>query len=179
MTTVFLIHGAYGKPNEHWFPWLKQQLESAGHQVIAPVFPTPEGHTLKNWLTVFKEIESQFSSDVIIVGHSMAPAFLLTLLETHQVRAAFFVGGFIGPLGLPAFDPMNSSFTEREFNWVTIRAHCKHFTLFNSTDDPYVPLEKGRELAKKLEGEFIEVENVKHFGMKEFPLLLEKIKLVL
>ena len=36
MTKVFLIHGSHGSPEENWFPWLKQELEKAGLEVIVP-----------------------------------------------------------------------------------------------------------------------------------------------
>ena len=53
MNTIFLIHGAYGNPNENWFPWLKKQLENKRNKVIIPTFPTPEGQTLENWNKIF------------------------------------------------------------------------------------------------------------------------------
>ena len=27
MTKVILIHGAYGNPEENWFPWLKEEQQ--------------------------------------------------------------------------------------------------------------------------------------------------------
>lgn len=50
MSNIFLIYGVGGHPAEHWFPWFKQELESLGHSVIIPLFPTPEGQTLENWM---------------------------------------------------------------------------------------------------------------------------------
>jgi len=34
----FIIHGTYGKPEENWFTWLKENLEERGHEVIVPSF---------------------------------------------------------------------------------------------------------------------------------------------
>ncbi len=52
--------------------------------------------------------------------------------------------------------------------------------MFHSDNDPYVPLEKAKELAKKLGVELIMVKNAGHFnekaGYTKFELLLEKIK---
>lgn len=78
---AFIIHGAFGTPQENWFPWLKNQLESMGLEVYVPQFPTPEGHTLGNWLKVFEDYIEFLNPESIMIGHSMGPAFILNVLE--------------------------------------------------------------------------------------------------
>ena len=55
--------------------------------------------------------------------------------------------------------------------------------IFYSDNDPYIPLAKGEELAKKLDSELIIVKNAGHFntesGYKKFELLLEGIKRII
>ena len=98
MATVFIIHGAYGHPGENWFPWLKERLEELGHEVVVPAFPTPEGQTLEKWLKVFSTYQQQVTAESVFIGHSIGPAFILTVLEQLEspVKAGFFVGGFFG-----------------------------------------------------------------------------------
>ena len=91
MANIIIIHGAYGHPEENWFPYIKDNLEKLGHQVYVPKFPTPKGQNLKNWLDTFKPYEKYLDKNSIVVGHSIGPAFLLTLLEDHKAKAAFFV----------------------------------------------------------------------------------------
>ena len=105
MTTFYLIHGSYGNPNENWFPWLKEELEKDGHEVVAPTFPTPENQSLDSW----KEILSELPEDCVVIGHSLGVPFLLTLLETQKAKAAFFVAGFASLLG-NEFDEVNKTF---------------------------------------------------------------------
>ncbi len=186
MTNVIIIHGAYGDPEENWFPWLKQELEKSDCKVFVPKFPTPENQTLDNWLKVFEDYKQYLTEDTIVVGHSLGPAFLLSVLEKLEspIKAAFFVAGFTGAFtgkyADPNFDEINRTFAEKTFDWDKIRDNCGKFFVMHSDNDPYVSIDKAYDLAKNLNTEAIIVENAGHFnknaGYTEFPLILEKIK---
>jgi uncharacterized protein len=173
---VYLIHGSYGNPEENWFPWLKKELSD--HQVITPMFPTPENQSFKNWLKRLPKLEP----DSIVIGHSLGPAFLLKLLETNKVKAAFFVAPFVSPINNSDFDGMNKTFY-REFNWNKIKENCGKFFIYHSDNDPYVPLEKAEEVAGNLDVTITIIHGAGHFneasGYKQFPELLERIKKIL
>jgi uncharacterized protein len=178
---VFIIHGAYGTPNENWFPWLKAELEKQGHEVVVPQFPTPENQALENWMNVMEPYISTFNSDIVLVAHSLGPAFAISLLEriNVKIRACFFVAGFIGKLGIEEFDSINSTFTEKEFDWEKIKQNCAEFFVYGSDNDPYVPLEMEEEFARNLGTKLIAVKGAGHFNKKmgyaEFPRLFEDI----
>lgn len=181
-TKVLIIHGAYGNPNENWFPWLKAELEKLGIKAFVPQFPTPEGQNLDNWLKVFKEYMPYLDEKTILVGHSLGPAFIMNILENLEqpILAAFFVSGFTGLLGKPEFDEINKTITNRKFNYSKIIRNCNKFFIYHSDNDPYVPLDKGKELAAKLNGKLTIIKNGGHInasaGYTEFPLLLNDIK---
>jgi len=179
MTNIIIIHGAFGNPNENWFPWLKNELEKLNNSVFVPEFPTPKGQTLENWLKVFKKYESHLNEQSLVIGHSLGTAFLLNVLESinKPIKAAFFIAGFIGPLNNPTFDDINKTFTEKSFNWDRILENCKKFYVFHSDNDPYVPLKKAEELAKHLNTKVIIVKDSGHFNDKKFDILLERIKI--
>jgi predicted alpha/beta hydrolase family esterase len=182
MTNILIIHGSYGHPEENWFPWLKSELVKLGCRVFIPKFPTPENQSLQNWLKIFKEYEQYLDENSIVVGHSIGPAFLLNVLENidKPIKAAFFVSGFTGSLHNPKFDEINSSFADKRFDWQKIKNNCARFFVFHSDNDPYVPLQKAKDLAKNLGVNIILVKNAGHFsekaGYKQFELLLERIK---
>ena len=182
---VIIVHGSFGCPAENWFPWLKEELEKLGCKAFVPKFPTPEGQSLKNWLTAFEEYRQHLNEETVLVGHSLGPAFILSVLEELEkpVKAALFVAGFTGKLNNPKFDEMNRSFAEKEFNWEKIRKNCGQFFVFHADNDPYVPLEKAKELANNLGVEPIIVREAGHFndasGYTKFLLILEKIKSLL
>ncbi|NYZ75711.1 serine hydrolase family protein [Candidatus Micrarchaeota archaeon] len=181
MTNVFIIHGIGGSPSENWFPWLKDGLEKLGSRVFAPQLPDSENPKLERWLCAFEKYKPQLENS-IVVGHSLGVAFLLTVIERldKPVKAAFFVAGFTKPLNNPDFDELIGTFVEKQFDWNEVRRNCRKFYVINSDNDPYVPLEQGRNIAKNLKTELIVLKNADHMneeaGFTKFDFLLEKIK---
>jgi len=185
MVKIFLIHGSFGNPQENWFPWLKQKLESLNHEVIVPTFPTPKNQSLENWNKIFVEYEKKIDENTIFVGHSLGPAFLLNILDriNTTITASFFISGFIKLLGNETFDSINKTFVDKAFDWQNIKQNCKHFFIYHSDNDPYVPIECANELANKLNVKPKIIKNAGHFneeaGYKEFEELFKDIKLLL
>lgn len=177
---AFIIHGAYGNPEENWYPWLKKELQKLKLEVIVPFFPTPDGQSLESWLEVMQKYDVK---DSIMIGHSIGATFLLALLEKTPVKAAFLVSGFAGLLDNDSFDSINESISAREFKWEAIRNNCKHFVIFHSDNDPYVPIEKARNLGVHLNTEPIIIKGAGHFndasGYVDFQELLDQVKKVL
>lgn len=185
MANIVIVHGTYGSPDENWFPWLKKELELLGHNVYVPSFPTPKDQSLKSWMDVFEEFKGYLDEESVVVGHSLGPAFLLSVLEIIKtpIKAAFFVSGFTGFLGNSEFDELNRTFVVREFNWSKIRENCGMFVVIHSDNDPYVPLQKGEDLAKNLDSKLLVLKGAGHFnissGYTSFEFLLDRIKEVL
>ncbi len=164
----FIIHGAYGSPEENWFPWLKKKLEEQGHEVIVPTFPTPKNQKLDTWMNTFEPYINQVDQNTVFIGHSLGPAFILSILGKINVpvRACFFVSGFIGLLGNNTFDDINKTFVTKEFDWNEIKQNCKQFYMYHSDNDPYVPVDNGEHLAKKLGVKIKLVKGAGHFNEK-------------
>jgi predicted alpha/beta hydrolase family esterase len=180
---VFIIHGAYGNPDENWFPWLKNEIEKLGVEVFAPTFPTPEGQSLLSWNNVFENYKKYVTEKTIFIGHSLGPAYILNLLEKLEspIMAAYFVAPFIGLLNNPDFDLINYSITDRNFQWNLINNHCSEFYIYHSDNDPYVSQEKSAFVANQLNTKkYIIINGAGHFnesaGYIKFPSLLEDIK---
>ncbi|MBI5553373.1 MAG: serine hydrolase family protein [Candidatus Diapherotrites archaeon] len=180
MRNAFIFHGTGGFPEENWFPWLKQKLETNGFNVIIPRFPTPENQTPETWFHVFKQYEKIYSPDTILIGHSLGGSFLLRVLEKIpiQIKAAYLVAT---PIGIPPIKNWLSDlpFNGHPFEWKTIRSRAEKFTVFHSDNDPYVGLENGKELAKQLGVKLTFIPNAGHFNAKasytSFEALYEKI----
>jgi len=178
MATVFIFHGTKGLPEGNWFPWLAAELATRGHEVILPRFPTPENQSLENWFKALEPYNKKLPN-AILVGHSLAPAFILRLLERGQkIKAAFLVAPFLGEIGNEEYDELNKTFVG-EFDWEKIRENCGHFEVFFSENDPYVPMKMEKEVADKLGVKPTIIKGGGHLnaesGYTEFPLLLQHV----
>jgi len=185
-SNVFIFHGTEGYPEENWFPWLKQKLEKIGCKVFVPQFPSPPIAPAKinEWFDVFKKNKQYINENVILIGHSLGGVFTLRVLEKlrHPIKAAFFVGTPIGVKPILNYK-RDSSFSGFSFDWDSIRKNCNYFVVFQSDTDPYVGLQNGKELAKKLNVKLNFVPNAGHFNAKagyfKFEKLLEKVNRIL
>ncbi len=176
----FIIHGAYGNPEENWFPWLKKELEKKGYEVIIPKFPTPIGQSLESWLRVLNKYDNQIHADTVMIGHSLGVPFILNYLEQtdKEIKAAFLVAGYHHVLE-NQFKEMNKSFVDKKFNWNKIIENCEKFVVIGSDNDEYIPIETTRQLAFLLDAELRIINNGCHLnskaGFDKFPKLLELI----
>lgn len=179
MKHAFIIHGAYGNPNENWFQWLKKELENSGYGAYVPKFPTPINQTLEKWLNVFEKYKNRMDESSIVIGHSLGAAFLLNLLEFKKAKAAFFVSGIGGKVDNKYWEGMRT-FADKKFDWKKIRENCPHFFVYHSDNDPYIPLSHAEALAKNLKTKVILIKGAGHFnkdsGYTKFERLLEDIK---
>lgn len=176
----FIIHGVYANPDANWFPWLKNELEKKGFEVIVPKFPTPLDQSLESWLRVFSDYKNKISEETIMIGHSLGASFILSYLEktNKKIKAAFLVAGFFKLLNSP-YDEINKSFIDKEFDWNKIKNNCEKFIVIGSDNDEYISPGMSKELAKNVNAELIIVHNGGHLnkesGYDTFPLLLECI----
>lgn len=181
MKKAFIIHGAYGNPNENWFSWLKIELEKVDYKVIVPTFPTPEDQTLENWRKVFSEYIDELDSETIMIGHSLGCPFILDLIQDSDVKikAIYLISGFDTLLGHP-IDEINKTFVENEFNFEKIKSNCDEIVMFNGDNDKYIKQEISDELAHKLSAEYEVIKDGGHLnatsGFIKFEALLDKIK---
>ena len=184
MRPIFIFHGTEGYPEENWFPWLKEKLETTGnYKVFVPQFPSPPVVPAKiaEWFEVLKGYEQYTNDDTILIGHSLGGIFALRILEQRKkpVRAAILVGTPIGVHPILNYD-RDSSFSGFSFDWATIKANATDFVVYQSDNDPYVSLGNGEELAKNLGVPLSFIPNAGHFNTKagytKFEALLEKLQ---
>ena len=86
MKRVILIHGWGGFPDNHWFPWLKQELASRGFQVIVPEMPNNEEPEIEAWVAKLSEAIGEPDDDTYLIGHSIGCQTIMRFLEKIDKR---------------------------------------------------------------------------------------------
>jgi predicted alpha/beta hydrolase family esterase len=181
MHNFLIVHGTGGSPEGNWFPWLKSELEKAGHNVICPQFPTTENHSYETWKSKFHAIKNQLMEPLTIIGHSLGAIFCLRLLEENLVKAeaCILVCPFNEFLGIEYYDSLNSSFIKENLNFDSICLNCSNFYVFAGSNDPYVPLALSEKIVKSLGTTLTVISNGGHlnseFGFNQALFLIDAL----
>lgn len=167
-------------PEDHWYPWLKQELEKKGYEVWVPQLPDTNAPQLSKWVPFIMK-DGRFNEETVIIGHSAGGACVLAVLEdiNTKIAQAIVVAGF-------SFYPGGDDIVKPSYDWQKIQNNVGEFIIVTSDNDPYGHDEiRGRVMLEMLakEGSVqILMKGQKHFSTKddpkykEFPLLLRLIK---
>lgn len=176
MKNVVIIHGWGANSQSNWFPWLANELEQKCWKVTVPDFPNSEFPLLSQWLEHFQK-NVAIDEETVLIGHSLGVPFILRFLEQskEKIKAAFLVAGFDRPLNFPEI----VNFVDKPFDWKKIISSCDQFIVITSKDDPFILPAIGKDMAKHLNGKFIEEQNVGHItdlnGTFAYPRLRDLI----
>lgn len=175
---VFLIHGWEGHPENHWFPWLRRELETKGFEVIVPQMSGGKYPVLDARLSELKQLVGVPDEQTYFVGHSLGCVTILKYLaglpDKTRVGGALLVAGFMTTLGIAEIE----GFTAIPVDTVRVRAVCPRIVAFQSINDDYVPLAHGEALRDELGAELVVIDGAGHFtddNYETFPILLETL----
>lgn len=168
-----ILYGLEGYEQENWFSWLKEELNKTGIKTEIPNLPDSGNPDLSVWLNYLNDY--RIDENTVLVGHSLGAVLILRLLEKEiKIKAAFLVAAFSNDLDWEVLK--KSNFFRDKFNWKKIKENCPYFEVLTSKNDPYLKVGDGEVVAKNLQVENQILDVYRHFNMKEFSLLLEKIK---
>lgn len=182
MSNIAIFHGTGSTPDDFWFPWLKQQLESLGHDVWVPQLPNADEPNIEEWLPfVLQRRDFLSNDDTILVGHSAGCPLILGLLECveRKIKKSILVSGFAQPLN----PEKPEQILQKHYNWEKIQSNVGSLVLINSDNDPWgCDDNAGKYIFDHLGGTLIVRHGEGHMGSKtynqpyrEFGFLLELI----
>jgi hypothetical protein len=95
--------------------------------------------------------------------------------ETHRLAGSVLVGVCHTDLGDGG--EAASGYYRAPWQWQRIREHQPWIAIFNSTDDPVIPVAEARYVAAQLRASYFEFTDRGHFNdRREFPEVIEFVR---
>lgn len=175
---VVVLHGYGSSPSRNWFPWLRLELASSGIEVSVPHLPDPAHPRVGAWCDAARTAIGSPDAELVVVGHSLGTATALRALD--GIAGPWTLGGLILVAGfdrpLPRY-PELDDFTTPSLDYRSLATRILERHIFVSTNDPDVPPEITRGLARRLAATLHPVNNAGHFlgsdGYVRMPLVAE------
>lgn len=178
MKRAIIIHGWKEEPTGQWLPWLGESLQNLGWDVELPAMPGQSFPELNVWMNILASLKPD--KNTLLIGHSLANSLIMKYLEKADTE-------ILGAILVAAWDWLmedvkdeHKTFFENGFNYKTIKSKNVKKFIINSTNDPWIDIDRSRPLADKIGANFISIKNAGHFmardGYADFPQLLEVIK---
>jgi predicted alpha/beta hydrolase family esterase len=171
---VVVIHGYGAAPENHWFPWLSDELAAAGVPVSVAQMPAKIPADAGEWGEAVKSAVGDVDAETFLVGHSLGCITILRYLAglpgPWALGGLILVAGFAGRLAvLPELD----AFLEDGVRLDGVTENIRHRLVIHSDNDPTVPPAASTELASRLNARVLVVPGAKHFldadGVEELP----------
>lgn len=183
---VAVIHGYSASPDDHWFRWLSDQLESTGVPCEVPALPDPRNPNPGAWKDALRRTVGVPDAGTAVVAHSLGCLATLrhlkTLEETEELKgrsgswrlgSLILVAGFIDRL--PALPELDDFIGVGE-DVTGLADHIDRTVVLRSDDDPLVPPALTDRLAVQLGVRARVVPGGGHFlssdGFRTFPGVL-------
>lgn len=191
MKKAILLHGWAGKSDNHWFPWMKKELEELGYEVFAPDLTATRLPVLEDQLGDVEEIMANFWKGDIVIGHSLGCQ--LGLHAIHKLELRNIKSIFVWPSFPGCTEMIDKNFAESvcgdaydnlvEYNneELELEDYDNEYIICLSENDEFINLEAAEDYYCMLENvEFLEFEDKWHFNTAsevfEIPELMEYLE---
>jgi uncharacterized protein len=173
-TKAILIHGNGGcTAGDIWLPWLARELRSLGLAVTNETFPDNVKARASIWLPHLESLGAD--EQTILIGHSSGAVAAMRYAETHRLGGSILVGVCHTDLGDGG--EAASGYYRAAWQWPRIREHQPWMAIYNSIDDPHIPIAEPRFVAAQLKCAYFEFSDRGHFtDDREFPEVLQFIR---
>lgn len=167
MPRAILIHGNGGcTAADIWLPWLERELTALGVDVINQTFPDNIKARAQYWLPHLDSLG--VDENTILIGHSSGAVAAMRYAESHRLLGSILVGVCHTDLG-DGFEAASGYYRE-PWHWQRIRDNQQWVAIYNSTDDPHIPIAEARFVAAQLKCSYFEFSDRGHFtDSRQFP----------
>ena len=184
MKTAFIIHGFNGDTLYTFGPWLKNELEQMGYEVIMPSFPIRSEATYSGWAKVLDEYKNKFNENTIIVCHSIGNPFIIRYLSENHLLSMLYisVAGFCKLFTVPDREDLNNAFIDFQVsnkNIAYCKTHIKYRYSLYSDNDHVIPSDVLEDFIKQMNSSPIFIPGVGHMGNRNNITSLPQISTIL
>jgi predicted alpha/beta hydrolase family esterase len=171
---AILIHGNGGSTAaDGWAPFVERDLRALGLEVINETFPDNVKARAAIWLPHLAALGA--GDDTILVGHSSGAVAAMRYAETQRVLGSVLVGVCHTDLGDRG--ERASGYYRTPWRWDAIRANQRWVGIFQSSDDPLIPVAEARAVAAQLRASYFEFADRGHFVDRgPFPELVAYVR---
>lgn len=167
-----------------WRPWLKDELEKLGYEVLLPDMPDIDRPVIQKWVDHLAKIVGKPDSDTYFVGHSIGCQAILRYLETiaEPVGGALFVAGWFNLENLEDDESKEIAkpWIETPIDLEKVKTVLPKSIIIISDNDPYGAFKENKTKFLELGSKIVVLHNAGHItkedGFMEAPILLEEIK---
>lgn len=174
MKHALILHAWYNGPKDHWYPWLKKELEKKGYNVGVPELPTMNT-ALPDLAKQFKVAEKYNTKDTLVIGHSLGALLAMRLAEKCTYKRMILVSGW----DFNDLTPEHRLYWQTYIDHTAIKKHVNEIYIISSDNDPYVTAATAHDMSKRLGGKFILVKGAGHFtkqyGVSQIPVILKLV----
>ena len=180
----YFIHGLGGRADGGFRPWLKEELEKAGHQVTSLSMPDTDNPKIEAWVSHLQEQIENPDENTVLIGHSLGCSASLRYLE--RLPEGQMVGKFISVAGfIDKATSLLETAPEELTEWLNTPidakkavASVKEMVGFFSDNDRSIPVESAEVVKEKYGARVIVESGMGHYngssGISEVPLVLEE-----
>ena len=180
---VFIVHGFGATPNDHWFPWLSNELTAGGIEATTVALPASDTPTAPAWHRTLNAAIPYVDHTTWIVAHSLGVISVLRRLadqaEPWTLGGLIAVSGFTGELAaLPVLD----AFLAEDVDLTDVTPRILRSHAVYSDNDTIVPPQASAALAARLGSQVHIVHGGGHFlgtdGITNLPVVSEILGVV-
>lgn len=170
--SALILHAWYSKPENHWYPWLKKELETKGYSVFLSELPTMNTDLpdLQKQLD-FIQNEVKIDENTVIFGHSLGCLLGMRIAEKQKFQSLFLVAGW----DFDELTPEHKLFWQTKIDHEKIKKNVSNIYCFSSDNDPYITAFTAEEMSKRLGGTFILKKGAGHFTLKDKILKIKEL----
>lgn len=174
MKTVYLVHCWDGTCNDGWYPWLEEQLNKIGVELIKFNMPNTTNPKIEEWVSFLDNKVTTLNEDTYFIGHSIGCQTIMRYLETKDIKT---IGGilFVAPwLDLLPEATEDEDSYKTSYPWINteidfdkVKSFTNNITCLFSSNDYFVSLDQEKEFKDKLNAKTLIVKNKGHISQDD------------